>query len=68
MLFLLTTKAVRANNEHGEWCVSREALSRVRVRTGQGEGRRERERGCEKQMMERKTGRWHYGGIKKVMR
>lgn len=26
---LCATKAVRANNEHGEWCVSREALSRV---------------------------------------
>lgn len=26
---LCATKAVRANNERGEWCVSREALSRV---------------------------------------
>lgn len=30
-LFLPTTKAVRGNNKHGEWCVSREALSRVSV-------------------------------------
>lgn len=26
---LCATKAVRVNNERGEWCVSREALSRV---------------------------------------
>lgn len=39
-LFLPTTKAVRGNNKHGEWCVSREALSRVSVRTGQREGHR----------------------------
>lgn len=32
--FSPATKAVRGNNEHGEWCVSREALSRVSVRTG----------------------------------
>lgn len=43
-LFLPTTKAVRGNNKHGEWCVSREALSRVSVRTGQREGRRKREK------------------------
>lgn len=45
-LFLPTTKAVRGNNKHGEWCVSREALSRVSVRTGQREGitKREKER------------------------
>lgn len=43
-LFLPTTKAVRGNNKHGEWCVSREALSRVSVRTG-AERERERWRG-----------------------
>lgn len=32
--FFPATKAVRGNNEHGEWWVSREALSRVSVRTG----------------------------------
>lgn len=37
-LFLPTTKAVSGNNKRGEWCVSREALSRVSVRTGQREG------------------------------
>lgn len=42
-LFLPTTKAVRGNNKHGEWCVSREALSRVSVWTGQREGIRKRE-------------------------
>lgn len=26
---LCVTKAVRVNNERGEWCVSREALGRV---------------------------------------
>lgn len=29
--FLPATKAVRGHNEHGEWCVSREALSHVTV-------------------------------------
>ena len=38
MLFLLTTTAVSGNNKHGEWCVFREALSRVSVRTGQRVG------------------------------
>lgn len=36
-----STKAVRGNNEHGEWCVSREALSRVSVRTGYTRSRKE---------------------------
>lgn len=31
VLFLLTTKAVRRNNEHREWCVFREALDCVSV-------------------------------------
>ena len=44
-LFLPTTKAVRGNNKHGEWCVSREALSRVSVRTGQGRGHKEKRKG-----------------------
>lgn len=52
-LFLPATKAVRGHNEHGEWCVSREALSRVSVRT-----RRKREREGikrERQMVEIET-------------
>lgn len=44
-LFLPTTKAVRGNNKHGEWCVSREALSRVSVRTGQGRGHKKKRKG-----------------------
>lgn len=42
LLFLPTTKAVKGNNKHGEWCVSREALSRVSVQTGKSEGIRKR--------------------------
>ena len=47
-LFLPATKAVRGNNKHGEWCVSREALSRVSVRTGRGRGHKKERKGTER--------------------
>lgn len=53
-------KSCQSNNERGEWCVSREALSRVSVfagaRDGGESGRRARRRGDGIPMRARKTG------------